>query len=157
VTVASVADKPTELYVVGATDQWAHEMRPDLEVAPDHTPLIWLIGARQVTSGDDDQVEVLDLVDSEDTRVVCGAEELTRDDKLPRFFKVVDVALAASAASTASTASTASAASAVSTASTASTVSALAVTGLPRGAVVTVTNVRAVETRLNGSLDVTLG
>ena len=153
VTVASVADKPTELYVVGATDQWAHEMRPDLEVAPDHTPLIWLIGARQVTSGHDDQVEVLDLVDSEDTRVVCGAEELTRDDKLPRFFKVVDVALAASTASTASAASTASTASAV---STSSTVSALAVTGVPRGAVVTVTNVRAVETRFNGSLDVTL-
>jgi hypothetical protein len=150
VTVASVADKPTELYVVGATDQWAHEMRPDLEVAPDHTPLIWLIGARQVTSGTGgtsgpgDQVEVLDLVDSEDTRVVCGAEELTRDDKLPRFFKVVDVALAASTAST------------VSAASTVSTVSALAVTGVPRGAVVTVTNVRAVETRFNGSLDVTL-
>ena len=147
VTVASVADKPTELYVVGATDQWAHEMRPDLEVAPDHTPLIWLIGARQVTSGTgspDTQVEVLDLVDSDDTRVVCGAEELTRDDNLPRFFKVVDVALAASTVSTASTASTAS------------TVSALAVTGVPRGAVVTVTNVRAVETRFNGSLDVTL-
>jgi hypothetical protein len=142
VTVASVADKPTELYVVGGTDQWAHEMRPDLEVAPDHTPLIWLIGARQVTSGPGDQVEVLDLVDSEDTRVVCGAEELTRDDKLPRFFKVVDVALAASTASAASAAST---------------VSALAVTGVPRGAVVTVTNVRAVETRFNGSLDVTLG
>jgi hypothetical protein len=128
-------------------------MRPDLEVAPDHTPLIWLIGARQVTSGTSgpgDQVEVLDLVDSEDTRVVCGAEELTRDDKLPRFFKVVDVALAAS------TASTASAASAASAASTVSTVSALAVTGVPRGAVVTVTNVRALETRFNGSLDVTL-
>jgi hypothetical protein len=151
VTVASVADKPTELYVVGATDQWAHEMRPDLEVAPDHTPLIWLIGARQVTHGTDGpsgQVEVLDLVDSEDTRVVCGAEELTRDDKLPRFFKVVDVALAVSTASTASAASTAS---------TVSTASALAVTGLPRGTVVTVTNVRAVETRFNGSLDVTLG
>jgi hypothetical protein len=158
VTVASVADEPTELYVVGATDHWAHEMRPDLEVAPDHTPLIWLIGARQATGGTggtgDPVVEILDLVESEDTRVVCGAEELTRDDKLPRFFKIVDVALAGSTASTASTASTGSTASTVSTASAAST--ALAVTGVPRGTVVTVTNVRAVETRFNGSLDVTL-
>jgi hypothetical protein len=134
VTVASVADRPTELYVVGATDQWAHEMRPDLEVAPDHTPLIWLIGARQVAEGTDgpgSQVEILDLVDSEDTRVVCGTEELTRDDTKPRFFKLVDL--------------------------DDTNASALAVVGASRGAVVTVTTVMAVETRFNGSLHVTLG
>ena len=136
-TVASVADRPTEMYVVGATDQWAHEMRPDLEVSPEHSPLIWLIGARQVAEGTEGpdgpegQVEILDLVESKGMRVVCGAEELTRDEKLTRFFKLVDVADTAA--------------------------SALAVVGVPRGAVVTVTNVRAVDTRFNGSLDVTLG
>jgi hypothetical protein len=131
-TVASVADKPTHLYVVGATDQWAHEMRPDLGLNDDESPLIWLIGARQGLGADgtDGTVEVLDLVDSEDTRVAFGAEELTRDETKPRFFKFVDLAETSA--------------------------SAIAVAGLPRGAVVTVTNVRAVETRLNGALDVTL-
>ena len=132
-TVESVADKPTHLYVVGATDQWAHEMRPDLGLNEDESPLIWLIGARQGLGADgtDGTVEILDLVDSEDTRVACGAEELTRDETKPRFFKFVDLAE--------------------------TSVSVLAVAGLPRGAVVTFTNVRAVETRFNGALDVTLG
>lgn len=138
VPVASVADAPTELYVVGTSDHWAHEMRPDVGLAADaadaHAPLIWLIGARQAlqaAGAGATAYETLDLVDSDATRVVCNGEELARDEtsSAPRFFRVVDVA---------------------------GSDSALAVFGVPKGAVVTVTNVRAVQTRFNGSVDVTL-
>lgn len=134
VPVASVADAPTELYVVGTSDHWAHEMRPDVGSADDDAPRIWLIGARQAlqaTGAGATAYETLDLVDSDATRVVCNGEELARDEtsSAPRFFRVVDVAESDSA---------------------------LAVFGVPKGAVVTVTNVRAVQTRFNGSVDVTL-
>jgi hypothetical protein len=143
VPVASVADAPTELYVIGTSDHWAHEMRPDVgadaaDAADSHAPLIWLIGARQAlqaaagAGAGATAYETLDLFDSDATRVVCGGEELARDEtsSAPRFFRIVDVADTSA--------------------------SALAVVGVPKGAVVTVTNVRAVQTRFTGSVDVTL-
>jgi hypothetical protein len=116
-------------------------MRPDVgadaaDAADSHAPLIWLIGARQAlqaaAGAGATAYETLDLVDSDATRVVCGGEELARDEtsSAPRFFRVVDVAETSA--------------------------SALAVVGVPKGAVVTVTNVHAVQTRFNGSVDVTL-
>ena len=130
IAVASIADPATELVVLGYTDVWADEMRSDSDAGTEGA--ILLVGAKQ---GENtlDITEAAEAAEADETVVALGTEVLTMDETQPMYYKFVSVLGSSSA------------------------VGGIAVYGARDAAskTLSVTGLRATQTRLTGTVSVT--
>lgn len=133
IAIASIADPATELVVLGYTDVWASEMRSDSDAAEG---AILLVGAKQ---GENtlDITEAAEAAEADETVVALGTEVLTMDETQPMYYKFVSVSAVLGSSSA---------------------VGGIAVYGARDAAskTLSVTGLRATQTRLTGTVSVEL-